>query len=182
MSYTVEREFEHEGLKCVVTFCDMGHRCGYVGIPKEHELYGKKYGDYLDIKKTEVTGDFNGSTVALFLAVMDEEERATLGFYFDCHGGITYSDGGESTKYPIQSDLWWFGFDCAHYLDGKDLKRAYELFPKEREQILCSMQMEETYPTDGVVRTEEYVSEQCKHLAEQLKEYDERAKEWKSLY
>lgn len=32
--YIVEREFEHAGYKCVVTFGAMGHRCGYVGIPK----------------------------------------------------------------------------------------------------------------------------------------------------
>lgn len=32
--YIVEREFEHAGYKCVVTFNVMGHRCGYVGIPK----------------------------------------------------------------------------------------------------------------------------------------------------
>jgi hypothetical protein len=32
--YIVEREFEHAGYKCVVTFNVMGHRCRYVGIPK----------------------------------------------------------------------------------------------------------------------------------------------------
>lgn len=41
--YIVEREFEHVGYKCVVTFNVMGHRCGYVGIPKNHPLYGKEY-------------------------------------------------------------------------------------------------------------------------------------------
>lgn len=34
--YIVEQEFEHAGYKCVVTFNVMGHRCGYVGIPKNH--------------------------------------------------------------------------------------------------------------------------------------------------
>ena len=48
--YIVEREFEHAGYKCVVTFNVMGHRCGYVGIPKNHSLYGKEYSDYLEIK------------------------------------------------------------------------------------------------------------------------------------
>lgn len=33
--YIVEQEFEHAGYKCVVTFNVMGHRCGYVGIPKK---------------------------------------------------------------------------------------------------------------------------------------------------
>lgn len=39
--YIVEREFEHVGYKCVVIFGNMAHRCGYVGIPKNHTLYGK---------------------------------------------------------------------------------------------------------------------------------------------
>ena len=37
--YIVEREFEHVGYKCVVIFGNMAHRCGYVGIPKNHTLY-----------------------------------------------------------------------------------------------------------------------------------------------
>ena len=49
--YIVEKEFNHNGLKCVVIFSNMGHRCGYVGVPKWHPLYGKDYMDYLDIKK-----------------------------------------------------------------------------------------------------------------------------------
>ena len=32
----------------------MGYRCGYVGLPKEHCLYGKTYDDYLDIKKSDI--------------------------------------------------------------------------------------------------------------------------------
>ena len=52
--YIVEQEFEHAGYKCVVTFNVMGHRCGYVGIPKNHPLYGKEYSDYLEIKKADV--------------------------------------------------------------------------------------------------------------------------------
>lgn len=32
--YVVERQFKHMGYECVVTFGVLGHRCGYVGIPK----------------------------------------------------------------------------------------------------------------------------------------------------
>lgn len=49
--YIVETEFEHTGCKCVVTFGNMGHRCGYVGIPNTHPLYGEDCGNYLEIKK-----------------------------------------------------------------------------------------------------------------------------------
>lgn len=27
--------------------------------------------------------------------------------HFYCHGGLTYSGGGENSSYPISSDLWW---------------------------------------------------------------------------
>ena len=69
--YIVEREFEHAGYKCVVTFGAMGHRCGYVGIPKNHALYGKGYDDYLEIKKSdigdrEISGIFPGSQSSIF--------------------------------------------------------------------------------------------------------------------
>jgi len=35
----------------------------------------------------------------------------------DVHGGLTYAD---NTLYvqPDDTDLWWFGYDCAHFDDG----------------------------------------------------------------
>lgn len=46
MSYQVERDWTTQaGFRAVVTMGDMGHRCGYVGLPKEHPLYGTQYGD-----------------------------------------------------------------------------------------------------------------------------------------
>lgn len=50
----------------------------------------------------------------------------------DVHGGITY--GGYSKKYPIESDMerFWLGFDCAHYMDGRDFNLIKELSSKEQ--------------------------------------------------
>lgn len=93
--YIVEREFEHAGCKCVVTFGNMGHRCGYVGIPSTHPLH------------------------------------------------------------------------------GEDLQYAYEKFPQYRKEISLSMECERKFPIEGeVVRSEEYVADECKRLAEQLKEFE----------
>lgn len=39
----LEKSFEYRGYKCVVLMTEMGHRCGYVGIPKENSLYNKYY-------------------------------------------------------------------------------------------------------------------------------------------
>ena len=91
--FVVESDFIHKELRCVVVFTRMGHRCGYVGVPKEHILYGKSYSDILED--------------------------------LDVHGGITYSEGNNNYPVITNDKLWWFGFDLAHYMDGKDLDLAF---------------------------------------------------------
>lgn len=44
-----EREFEESGLQCCTRTQDMGHRCGYVALPKGHPLFGKGWDDCYDI-------------------------------------------------------------------------------------------------------------------------------------
>ena len=172
--YIVEQEFEHAGYKCVVTFNAMGHRCGYVGISKNHHLYGKDYSDYLDIKKKDIEGKEVSGAFPFLGALIDKDERVRIEAYFTCHGGITYAGGGEHSSYPIESDLWWFGFDCAHYYDAKDLRLAYERFPNYRESLAMQIEYEDRFHIDGsIIRTEEYVADECKKLAEQLKEFEE---------
>ena len=171
--YIVEREFEHAGYKCVVTFGTMGHRCGYVGIPKNHPLYGKGYDDYLEIKKSDIGDREISGIIPLFLACLDEDERIRIGAYFQCHGGITYAGGGENSEYPIKGDLWWFGFDCGHAGDKADLTYAMQKFPNRQEEYITRLLIENKYTIeDDVIRTEEYVADECKKLAEQLKEFE----------
>lgn len=171
--YIVEREFEHAGYKCVVTFGVMGHRCGYVGVPKNHSLYRKHYDEHLEIKKTDI-GDREVSGIFPLLgAYLDDDERIMIEAYFQCHGGITYAGGGENSKYPIESDLWWFGFDCGHAGDKADLTYAMQKFPNRQEEYRTRLIIENKYHIeDDVIRTEEYVAEECKKLAEQLKEFE----------
>ena len=108
-------------------------------------------------------------------ACLDKDERIRIEAYFSCHGGITFADGGENSNYPIESDLWWFGFDCAHCDDAKELELAYERFPNYRERLAMQIECEDRFRIDGtIVRTEEYVAEECKKLAEQLKEFEEK--------
>lgn len=91
--YIIERELEHCGYKCVVLFQPMGHRCGYIGIPETHPLYGSSYGSYLDIKKSDIGDREISGVFQLFLACLDDDERIQIDAYFQCHGGITYSGG-----------------------------------------------------------------------------------------
>ena len=44
-----EREFEECGLQCCTRTNDLGHRCGYVALPKGHPLFGKDYDKCYDI-------------------------------------------------------------------------------------------------------------------------------------
>src|SRR4051812_17731696 len=81
------------GLACLIVRNAMGALCGYVGVPKGHPAYGKEYGS-VDV---------------------------------DVHGGLTFSDkcsesssecGGICHVAPEgEDDVWWLGFDCAHYMD-----------------------------------------------------------------
>ena len=139
MAYIVEREFKHAGYKCVVTFGDIGYRCGYVGVPKGSKLYGKNC-EKLD---------------------------------FDVHGGLTYSGGGKNSDYPIKSDLWWLGFDCAHGGDRADNERVMELFPDKAElhkgYMRISKEVDKRYGFKvNAVRLEGYVVNECKRLARQI--------------
>mgnify|MGYP003294415751 CR=1 FL=1 len=40
---TQETRFEYKGFPCVVLFQWLGHRCGYIGIPKNHKFYNVDY-------------------------------------------------------------------------------------------------------------------------------------------
>lgn len=150
-NYCVESEFTYRGLKCVVVMQAWGHRCGYVGIPQKHPLYGKKCGERLRAR-----------------SALDIDD------YFKVHGGLTYSEG--SDNYPIPSDLWWFGFDCNHCFDKCDYESAKKLFSDDLA-VLRSLErrkkMDEDYGINREIRSCEYVKEQCKRLAEQLADFEE---------
>ncbi len=45
LGYTVEKAWESSGYHCEVRIMPLGHRCGYVGVKKQHPLYGIHYDD-----------------------------------------------------------------------------------------------------------------------------------------
>lgn len=151
--YEVKKDWTTKaGLRAVVIFAHGSHHCGYVGILKEHPLYGVGYSEHSDALlkamervKEEPIGKRN---ILSLLCYREGEARPEI--VFDVHGGITYSGG--NNKYPVEGDEWWFGFDCAHAGD-KCLGRM-GLF---------------TCPGD-VFRDVSYVEAECERLAEQLVE------------
>lgn len=143
-SYIVEKEFEHQGLKCVVLLLATGYRCGYVGVPKGHPLYNV---DYMNCQSD-----------------------------FACHGGLTYAGGGVNSSYPISSDLWWFGFDCTHWGDADDWNSTFKAFSEQSERIAEYKAIRSLCPLGGEIRTTEFVENECKSLAEQLVNCDNKHK------
>lgn len=81
------------GLPCLIVRNRLGALCGYVGVSKGHPAYEKHY-DAVDVS---------------------------------VHGGLTFSnkcspgDESQSICHLVESgeddDVWWLGFDCAHFQD-----------------------------------------------------------------
>ena len=171
--YVVESDFEYRGYRCVTTFGDLGHRCGYVGLPEGHLLYGKNYGDRIPILLRDIQDDpigKRGIMTTFFASMSDLDENIRLELYFDVHGSLTYSDGGGS--YPVESVLWWLGFDCGHYNDGKDLDKVMELWGDD-PRIQRRVEIEKEYPIDEgcPIRELDYVQQECRNLVDQIIEY-----------
>jgi len=71
----------------------------------------------------------------------------------DVHGGLTFAEPDKPCDKPGEDDAYWVGFDCGHHNDAQDPS-----LPSERVY-------HNTY--GGVVRTQEYVEDQCRRLCEQ---------------
>ena len=159
--YEVEKDWMSYDLRCIVIMGDRGHRCGYVGVDENHPLFELDYFDRvpskLITKWEEIQKEEIGKRGVVDLLCHDFD-KPKIGILFDVHGGITYSGGGEMSSYPIESDLWWFGYDCAHLGDGKYL---FALSETQRE-------IESRFPTHGILRTLNYCVVECESLAKQL--------------
>lgn len=134
MGYVLEKKFEYKGYLCAVCIMDLGHRCGYVGVPKNNKYYGVAYHD-MDICT---------------------------------HGGLTYSGG--NSDYPIKedNDLWWFGWDYAHYMDAKDEEAYIRYFGREHYEKHPYL----FYGNSGKVYYLDDVEADCKRVVEQLIELE----------
>jgi hypothetical protein len=55
----LEKKWVYKGLKCAVIFVRQSHRCGYVGLKKDHPYYGKDYDEIdVDVHGGLTFGDF----------------------------------------------------------------------------------------------------------------------------
>jgi hypothetical protein len=124
---------DHEsGLPCLMVRNPRGgHWCGYVGVPKGHPWHGLDYTASPELDAVEVHG---GLTFASRCQHPEDEATGV------CH---VVEDGDDD-------DVWWLGFDCAHY---GDCSPGYQMF-------------------DGSYKTAEYIRFECANLARQVIEAD----------
>lgn len=154
------------GHKAVVLLVRGSHRCGYVGVPEGHPLYGKTYSDQIPELKVpsddEPLGD--RSPIVAFIAA-GKGEYQSMDTVFDVHGGVTWTShfldpsrdkakyseltetGKEWVKAGLDDGLWYIGYDCAHSGDGT---------------------MGQFGSMDGPVRSLEYCEAQCEKLSQQI--------------
>lgn len=129
-------EFKHEGLDCLLNRNRIGAWCGYVAVRPGHPAFGKHY-DAVDIS---------------------------------VHGGLTYADNCHGVICHVTENdndkAYWFGFDCAHYMDlvpGMEVTRRI-LEEKNPEFAKLGLGL-----NPSVYRDLEYVKEETMALAKQLK-------------
>jgi hypothetical protein len=79
------------------------------------------------------------------------------------HGGLTYSSHGIAAELVLEKPLYWFGFDCAHYMDAKDLTIMDEKHREIHEKYSIAEREE-----GAMVRDLPFCERQCEKLAKQL--------------
>lgn len=132
MPHRIERDWVTKaGLRAVILVCQFTkdvdhHRCGYIGVPEGHWLFGLNYHDHIQGYEQYANCAVLGQK-SLILALTaechapeGETVAASPEILLDCHGGLTYSTTKKDypSSYPVESKLWWHGFDCNHYKDG----------------------------------------------------------------
>lgn len=126
----IEADFIHDGLNCVVYRVPFSkrHRCGYVGIPESHPLFGFHYSDeitnYVETRQAAMLAN-PVSSLGIINALCSDGKAVKPSLLFAVHGGLTYSDGtwpGMPSTHPKYSKepTWWFGFDAGHCGDCVD--------------------------------------------------------------
>jgi hypothetical protein len=112
-----------------------------------------------DIKES----DFDMDETGIFNVFCWDGESVTPAILLKVHGGITFSDN--DLNYPIPSDLYWYGFDCAHSGDARNIEAIQDITLRG-----VFMRLDQSLSLLGGAekRTLEYCIEQCEKLADQL--------------
>lgn len=140
----LEKSFEYRGYKCVVLMTEMGHRCGYVGIPKENSLYNKYYDEL-----NKYIGCHGGLTYSSSeLHCVNDKDMWWIGF--DC-AHIDDRPDFETAKQMFK--------------DNKKVIKSLETIEEVMEET--------TIYKVGTVKTLDFCEAQCKDIVKQVIILDE---------
>ena len=150
-----------EGLLATIVFTTSGHRCGYVAVPTTHPAYKLNY--YTDSINIE---DISEDT-------FNQVQTMSIISGISVHGGLTYSG-----IYADTDELWFFGFDAAHYDDKPDYELARKYYATDIEIIkTLNHRAYVGGATTRKVRSRAYMTEQCISLSKQLADIEQQAKD-----
>jgi len=126
-------DFKHVGLDCFIQRHSLGAWCGYVGIPPSHPAYGRSCAD--------------------------------LNYSIEIHGGLNHASkcGGITACLIGVNEIWWFGFDCAHFGDFVPGMAV------TREKLAARLPTCLLDDAQGIYRDLKYVYKETEWLAEQLR-------------
>ena len=184
-NFIVESDFTYRDYYCVIVFSSLGYRCGYVALPENHPLYGKKIRDKVKYLNKDMLDKDPGKRspiqVLLHTSEMQEnpDDEVTLGFFFNVHGGITYAESGNN-NYPVpKENVWWIGFDCGHSSDKIDIESLERLWGNDSEEVKSVISIEKhikahsSFWSKTVIRTTDFVRSELEDLVDQIIDYTE---------
>ena len=137
----VEKVWWYRNFQCSVIFGEMGHRCGYVAVPKETKIpmVGDEDWTYCDL-------NCHGGIT------LDETPKRTMGARKQ-YAGIMVGDG-----------MRILGFDCGHAWDHPDMEAL------DRRGMRQPYSYELMLAAEGTVRTQQYCETECRNLVDQIME------------
>jgi hypothetical protein len=176
----IEKLWTYRGIYCLAIAVPVGHRCGYIRIPEDHEWIG-----ILDTEALErMEGYANSEKDYMAQWYADPEKRRRLARQeawadkITVHGGITF--GKEETPASWEESTeggdgipggYWIGFDCAHAWDARD-PAIQTMFGSPNEAMSDLFKLMERLAVlnvpDATIRTLDYVIGECQSMVDQL--------------
>lgn len=133
--------FRVRGFECVVLGMSMGHRCGYICVPKSHPWYGR---DYNDILSAEVHG---GLTFSERRLGSQRSQGWWLGFdtahAFDWHDPLLMKRLGADAR-TIEAVRRIHGGEWTRYWNTRDVERELQGLAKQAFAVACELASKKT--------------------------------------
>lgn len=174
----IERLWRHRGLFCLALAIPLGHRCGYVRVPEDHEwttlIDEDALARYEQYAKDGLT--LNGETYfpSIYATPERREHLARMDVWerrISVHGGVTFHQHmtSEEWEQTVEGgdgipDGLWIGFDCGHAWDNRDPEILNSFGPEHAKYFGPLL----TNLPGGEIRTLDYVVSECENMADQI--------------